>query len=191
MPRKRATQRASLLVRAVLRSARVPTRAARQRTLRASMVAGPGVLDASRRRRESGQFNSRVAVSEALDAATSRRRYHRMSDEFVTYLFARYRGSRYVRRVASWIAFIVTRTEQLRDTDEWDIPRDRQLHSPPSVAGSRRATATRLSRVEGSSSARSRRSRSGMDLVLHAIASLEDAEKFYRQSRRFFTSKNA
>ncbi len=115
----------------------------------------------------------------------------RMADEFVTYLFERYRGSRHVRRVASWIGFIVAGIEQIRDSDEWDIPRDRQLRFS---AFGRKFTASYDHKVKPRGGIVIREILDGRGSpkgpVLYAIASLEDAENFYRQPRRFFTSKN-
>ncbi len=57
----------------------------------------------------------------------------RMADEFVTYLFERYRGSRHVRRVASWIGFIVAGIEQLRDSDECFSAQQKWTTSAPQI----------------------------------------------------------
>jgi len=69
----------------------------------------------------------------------------RLADEFVNYLFAKYQGSRHVRRVASWIGFIVRGIEQIRDRDDWNIPRERQLRFS---ANGRRFTAGYEHRIE-------------------------------------------
>jgi xanthine dehydrogenase molybdopterin-binding subunit B len=37
----------------------------------------------------------------------------RLADHFISYLFDQYKGSRHVRRVASWIGFIVKAAEKL------------------------------------------------------------------------------
>jgi hypothetical protein len=49
----------------------------------------------------------------------------RLADHFVNYLFDTYRGSKHVRRVASWVGFIVKGIVKL-DASPY-IPRDRQL----------------------------------------------------------------
>jgi hypothetical protein len=49
----------------------------------------------------------------------------RMADAFVNYLFDHYRGSRHVRRVASWLGLLVLGIEKIKDN--WWIPRQRQL----------------------------------------------------------------
>ncbi len=74
---------------------------------------------------------------------------HRLSDEFVNYLFEKYHDNRHVRRVASWIGLIVLGIDKV--ADDWKIPRARQLefsvgpnlykarydHQIPPAAGSR------------------------------------------------------
>ena len=49
-----------------------------------------------------------------------------LADHFVNYLYDEYRGSRHVRRVASWIGLIVLGIERLAGTN-WKVPRNRQL----------------------------------------------------------------
>lgn len=49
----------------------------------------------------------------------------RLADHFVNYLFDTYKGSRHVRRVASWVGLIVKGIEKLKVNPY--IPRDRQL----------------------------------------------------------------
>ncbi len=49
----------------------------------------------------------------------------RMADEFVNYLYDKYRGSRHVRRVASWLGLLILGLEKIKD--KWSIPRSRQL----------------------------------------------------------------
>jgi hypothetical protein len=49
----------------------------------------------------------------------------RLADHFVNYLFDTYKGSRHVRRVASWVGLIVKGIEKLNGN--LYIPRDRQL----------------------------------------------------------------
>ena len=39
----------------------------------------------------------------------------RLADHFVSYLFDQYQGSRHVRRVASWIGFIIIAVEKIAD----------------------------------------------------------------------------
>ena len=51
----------------------------------------------------------------------------RLADHFVAYLFDEYRGSRHVRRVASWVGLIVMGIQRAAGND-WKIPRNRQLH---------------------------------------------------------------
>src|SRR2546423_438469 len=49
----------------------------------------------------------------------------RLADHFVNYLFDEYRGSRHVRRVASWVGLIVLGIEKV--TGSREVPRNRQL----------------------------------------------------------------
>jgi hypothetical protein len=49
----------------------------------------------------------------------------RLADHFVNYLFDTYKGSRHVRRVASWVGLIVKGIDKLNVNPY--IPRDRQL----------------------------------------------------------------
>lgn len=49
----------------------------------------------------------------------------RMADAFVNYLFDEYKGSRHVRRIASWLGLLVLGVEKIKST--WWIPRSRQL----------------------------------------------------------------
>jgi hypothetical protein len=50
----------------------------------------------------------------------------RLADYFVTYLFDQYKGSRHVRRVASWVGLVILGIEKVVGQD-WQIPRSRQL----------------------------------------------------------------
>jgi hypothetical protein len=50
----------------------------------------------------------------------------RMADNFTAYLFQHYTGNRHVRRVASWIGFVVLGIAKLCGP-EWKVPRSRQL----------------------------------------------------------------
>lgn len=49
----------------------------------------------------------------------------RMADAFVNYLYEEYRGSRHVRRTASWLGLLVLGIERVKS--RWWIPRSRQL----------------------------------------------------------------
>lgn len=50
----------------------------------------------------------------------------RLADHFVSYLFEDYKGSRHVRRVASWVGLIVLGIEKVAGR-AWGVPRRRQL----------------------------------------------------------------
>jgi hypothetical protein len=56
----------------------------------------------------------------------TRAKPERLADHFVNYLFDEYQGSIHVRRVASWVGFIVLGIERAAGSD-WKIPRTRQL----------------------------------------------------------------
>jgi hypothetical protein len=49
-----------------------------------------------------------------------------LADHFVNFLFDQYKGSRHVRRVASWVGLIVLGIQRVAGND-WKIPRNRQL----------------------------------------------------------------
>jgi hypothetical protein len=49
-----------------------------------------------------------------------------LADHFVNYLFDEYRGSRHVRRVASWVGLIVLGIQRVAGNN-WKVPRNRQL----------------------------------------------------------------
>jgi hypothetical protein len=49
-----------------------------------------------------------------------------LANHFVNYLFDEYKGSRHVRRVASWVGLIVLGIEKLQNPD-WKVPRKRQM----------------------------------------------------------------
>jgi hypothetical protein len=115
----------------------------------------------------------------------------RMADEFVNYLFQEYRGSRHVRRVAAWIGFIVAGIEKVRDGEEWDIPRRRQLRF--SVAG-RKFTASYDHNVEPRGGIVIRELLPGRGSpksdALHAISTLEEAESFYLSPGGFLAKRD-
>lgn len=50
----------------------------------------------------------------------------RLADHFVNYLFDRYRGNRHVRRVASWVGFVVTAIARV-SPGQVKLNRERQL----------------------------------------------------------------
>src|SRR5436309_4963973 len=50
----------------------------------------------------------------------------RLADHFVNYLFDTYRGNRHVRRVASWVGFVVTAIEHA-SPGQFRLNRQRQL----------------------------------------------------------------
>lgn len=49
-----------------------------------------------------------------------------IADKFVNYLFDEYRGSRHVRRIASWLGLLVLGIDKIKD--HWWLARTRQLH---------------------------------------------------------------
>jgi hypothetical protein len=113
----------------------------------------------------------------------------RLADEFVNYLFDEYQGSRHVRRVASWIGFVVCGIAQIRDGSEWDIPRERQLRfmsqGSKFVAGYEHDLPPRGG-IVFREVLPGRGAPKGP--VLLSISSLKDAERFYRNPDRLLRS---
>ncbi len=108
----------------------------------------------------------------------------RLSDYFVDYLFDEYRGSRHVRRVASWVGLIVLGLQHLVRAN-WKVPRRRQL------AFEYKGT-TYKAKYNHSTGPRG-----GIDIVevlpgrgapegrkMRSIRNLQDAERFYEDCAR-------
>jgi hypothetical protein len=49
-----------------------------------------------------------------------------LADHFINYLYDEYRGSRHVRRVASWVGLVVLGIQRAAGND-WKVPRNRQM----------------------------------------------------------------
>jgi hypothetical protein len=50
----------------------------------------------------------------------------RLADHFINYLYDEYRGSRHVRRVASWVGLVVLGIQRAAGNN-WKVPRNRQI----------------------------------------------------------------
>ena len=109
-----------------------------------------------------------------------------LADAFVSYLTTKYGGTRHVRRVASWIGFIVLGIHRL-SKGTWKVPRTRQLRFE--YRG--HAYKARYSHTI--------KPRGGIEIVgvspgrgapdgklILTIGSLQDAEAFYQDPKSFF-----
>ena len=110
----------------------------------------------------------------------------KLADYFVSYLFTKYKGTRHVRRIASWVGLIVLGIDKLSDQD-WAIPRSRQLEFK--YAGRRfKAKYNHLVKPRG-----------GIDIVevlpgkgspegktVVSIPDLDQAENFYNEAPAMF-----
>jgi len=105
-----------------------------------------------------------------------------VADHFVKYLFEDYRGSRHVRRVASWVGLIVLGIQRAAGKN-WKIPRNRQLR----FEFQGRAFKAKYSHTAGK--------RGGIEIIeilpgqgspegktVASITNLRDAEDFYNQA---------
>jgi hypothetical protein len=105
-----------------------------------------------------------------------------LADHFVNYLFDEYRGSRHVRRVASWVGLIVLGIQRVAG-NQWKIPRNRQL----TFAYRGRSFKSKYNHRAGA--------RGGIDIVeildgrgspegktVTSITNLREAEEFYNRA---------
>jgi hypothetical protein len=109
----------------------------------------------------------------------------RLAEHFVNYLYDSYKGSRHVRRVASWIGFIIKGIESLGVSKQWWIPRNRQLrfdyHGASYVVkydhtiGGHGGGLTILEVLPGRGSP--------LGKLIHSIKNLTDAEHFYKNAK--------
>ncbi|MEX2220118.1 MAG: hypothetical protein WD749_15315 [Phycisphaerales bacterium] len=112
----------------------------------------------------------------------------RLADHFVNYLFDDYQGSRHVRRIASWMGFVLCGIRRVPGVI-WKVGRKRQLVFQ---VGARRFKAKYDHQVG---------TRGGIRIVevlplqgqpegvtVTTITSLREAERFYRGARRLLAS---
>lgn len=109
-----------------------------------------------------------------------------LANHFVDYLFKKYQGSRHVRRVASWVGFLVLGIRRAAGKD-WKVPRNRQLQ----FGFQGRSFKAKYNHKTGS--------RGGIEIVevlegrgspegktVTSIANLNEAEDFYNRSPLIF-----
>jgi hypothetical protein len=105
-----------------------------------------------------------------------------LADHFVNYLFEEYRGTRHVRRVASWVGLVVLGIQRAAG-DDWRVPRNRQLrfgfHGRSFKAKYNHGTGTRGG-IEIVEVLDGRGSPEGRSVA--SIANLREAEDFYNRA---------
>ena len=116
-----------------------------------------------------------------------------LADHFINYLYDEYRGSRHVRRVASWVGLVVLGIQRAAGND-WKVPRNRQMR----FVFQGRSFKAKYNHQTGS--------RGGIEIVevlegrgspegrsVTSIANLHEAEDFYNRAPlilQTFTSRN-
>jgi hypothetical protein len=106
----------------------------------------------------------------------------RMADVFVNYLYDEYQGSRHVRRVASWLGLLILGVEKIKG--KWWIPRSRQLFFEADGHRYKAKYNHALGGRGGIEIVEIAEGRGAPEIgVVMAIASLDDAARFYAHPR--------